>query len=128
MSQQYYAILIANSRFPQDLNISTLRCPENDVDALHELFTSEIHGFFTRAYMLKNLDSKSVERKIHEVLNVAAKEDLLLIYYSGHGKLDRHGKLYLATSDTEEPFLKSTSISLEHIRNLIEDTRSSKVV
>jgi hypothetical protein len=128
MSERRFAILIASSRFPDDPKLEDLRCPENDVDGLNEILTSKDHGEFTDTFVLKNKPHHQVLRNIESVLNDASKEDLVLIYYSGHGKLDRAGRLHLATVDTEVGTLQSTSIPAERIRSLIDNSSCNKLV
>lgn len=53
---------------------------------------------------------------------------MILIYYSGHGKLDHAGKLHLATTNTNAKYLKSTSISINFIKDLLDDSRTTKVI
>ncbi|HJS85262.1 MAG TPA: hypothetical protein VJ779_07355, partial [Acetobacteraceae bacterium] len=50
------------------------------------------------------------------------------IYYSGHGKLDRAGRLCLATADTRQGALLATSISARHLRDLVEESDCDQVV
>jgi len=77
---------------------------------------------------LKNVGSNKAIREIHKILNDAQKDDLVLIYYSGHGKLNSQGHLYLATKDTENHLLETTSISMEEIKRLMDASRSNKQV
>jgi hypothetical protein len=128
VSERRYAVLIASSQFPKEPKLQPLRCPENDVNGINKLLTSEVYGSFDESNILKNSESRAVEFKIHEVLKKATRDDLVLIYYSGHGKVDRTGRLHLATIDTSEEFLKTTSVSIGKIWELIDDSDSKKIV
>jgi hypothetical protein len=129
MEEQRYAVLIASSQYPQDPSrLHSLRCPERDVDGLNEILASEEYGYFSNISVLKNVPHYSCTRKIHEVLKSARRDDLVLIYYSGHGKLDLQGSLYLATFDTEIEALEVTSIPVESIRKYIYLSASRKVI
>jgi caspase domain-containing protein/CHAT domain-containing protein len=125
-----YAILIGNSIFPSEAKLPPLRYPENDVDALYELLTSPEHGVFApeRTFVLKNRTSQEVRERTNEVLSQAERDDLVLVYYAGHGKLNRRGKLHLATVDTRLSSLESTSFSVSGLREFIEISRSKRIV
>jgi hypothetical protein len=131
MSERRYAILIASSKYACDPErLPELRCPENDVEALSRLLTSEQHGIFDRpdVLVLRNKPSYEVLRALNRVLKQAGKNELVLIYYSGHGKLDPAGRLHLATGDTLIQELESTSIPVSSVRNYIDISPSNKVI
>ncbi len=128
MAQQRYGVLIAASQFPKEPKLPSLRAPENDVDGLNEVLTAPALGAFHKVVVLKNLPSGDVLPKILSTLRSAGKNDMVLIYYSGHGKLSRSGRLHLTTSDTEIDLLEATSISTSRIHECIENTSCNKVV
>ncbi len=127
MSGRRFAILIASSRFPNEPGLPPLQFPENDADGLSEVLRSEERGHFDDVVVLKNEHSQEVIHQIDRFLAEARKDDLVLIYYSGHGKLDR-GHLYLSTTNTQIRYLRSTSIPIETIKNLTESSLSNKKV
>jgi uncharacterized caspase-like protein len=127
VSERRYAVLIAASRFPDEPKLQPLRCPENDADGLHEVLSSKTHGDFTDAVVLKNVPHHEALLKINQVLKRAEKEDFVLIYYSGHGKLDMAGRLHLATLNTTVDALEATSIPVESIRNYVDVSPCTKV-
>ena len=58
----------------------------------------------------------------------AAQEDLVLIYYSGHGLLDGNCELYLAGRDTETA-TRSTHVEFEHdIAKVLKDQKRAVVL
>lgn len=129
MTGARYAILVASSRFPKaQEKLAPLVGPENDVEQLKEILSSHDHGNFGKIAVLKNKPSHTILQKINETLNSAAKNDLILIYYSGHGKLDVGGQLHLATVNTSMATLETTSIPLERIRTLFANSPSAKTV
>jgi len=128
VSGQRFAVLIAGSRFPEEPALSELRCPERDVDGLRELLSAKESGDFTQVTVLKNPPHSQALMTIYQVLNAAGKDDLVLIYYSGHGKLDRAGRLHLATSDTRVDALAPTAIPVHSVRDYIETSASRKVI
>src|SRR5579864_6425421 len=97
------AVLIANNLFLVEKRLNSLRCPENDVDGLKTALISKTFGLFDESavVVLKNAANSEVQLTINRVLRQALKDQLVLLYYSGHGQLDDAGRLHLATSDTQ---------------------------
>jgi len=107
--------------------LQTLRCPLNDIAGLGRLLASEKHG----AYQITEIRDGTHwagRRAIYQVLKNAARGDVVLIYYSGHGKLDEDGNLYLATRDTEVEALPPTSIPAADIKTYIAESSVSTVI
>lgn len=88
MTENRHAILIASSRFQVGSGLTSLRCPEHDVEGMREILASPDRGGFTNVLVLKNKKSHEALDEIYEVFNKAGNNDLVLIYYSGHGKQD----------------------------------------
>ncbi len=116
------AILIGSSQFPDEKSLDDLRCPENDVDGFNELLVAKEFGAFDEILTIKNERSHEALVKINRALREANSDDLTLIFYSGHGKTDRHNELYLATVDTQLKLLESTSIPFERIYSFIKNS------
>ena len=128
MTAKRYAVLVGASQFPHADALDDLRCPEHDVDDLNDVLSDPARGAFTETDVLKNRPHHVVLRAINQVLRRAEKDDLVLIYYSGHGKLDSAGRLYLAATDTEIETLESTSIPTASIKTYIDVSRTTRIV
>lgn len=126
MTGRRYAVLIASSRFPDEPALQSLSLPERDVDGMQAVLSAPDLGGFIDPIVIKNRPHHEALRKINHVLRQAEQDDFVLIYYSGHGKLDGAGRLYLATTDTELAVLESTSIPVERIRTLFDNGGSSR--
>ncbi len=128
MSGCRYAVLIGNGAFGHDQPLlRPLRCSVHDVEGLSKVLVSDQHG----AYIVtKILDATNdvVRRAIYQSLKRANRDDLVLIYYSGHGKLDDDGNLYLAAKDTAVDALPPTSIPVADIKKYAQDSLASKIV
>ncbi len=114
-----HAILIAASEFPDDPSLQALRCPKNDVEGLAEVLTSTDYGLFSDPLVFIDKPHYSVMKEVNRVFKHAGRQDQILIYYSGHGKLDDEDHLHLTMTDTEADTLEATSISIEFLRKLI---------
>lgn len=132
MSQQgrHHAILIGSSQFSSDSGFKPLRCPENDVDGMQQLLTSPEFGLFHADNLLifKNRPHYEILRAINPVFRLADPQDLILLYYSGHGELDKKDHLHLATPDSNKEDIETTSIPAERIRRLIDNHRCKRIV
>lgn len=123
-----YAVLIANSVFPKEPQLQLLRCPEKDVDGLEVVLRSSERGGFSDVSVLKNRPHHEIASNIHRVLRRAGKDDLVVVYYSGHGKLNQSGQLYLAAYDTEVSELESSAVAVGRIRDFVEVSQSRQLV
>ena len=127
MAKKRYAILIGSSRYPDEPGLTELRCPENDVDALDAVLCSPDFGCFTETFVFKNRPSHEILEKIETVLADAGRDDLVLIYFSGHGKTSI-GPLCLATANTKMKALGSTSIPVAMIKTFFDSSDTRKKV
>jgi hypothetical protein len=121
------AFLIGNQTFRPDSRLLPLQGPANDVAALARLLGDPERGKFEINQFLDK-PHHEVLPDIEHALGSAAPSDLLLIYYSGHGQLDRGGRLCLATADTRQGALLATSIPARHLRDLVEESDCDQVV
>lgn len=126
-----YAVLIGNSNFPIESGLQDLRCPENDVDGMAEVLGDKRYGGFGELLRLKNRNTADIKRETGKVFGRAGKDDLVLIYYSGHGKQDMEGQLYLATADTfalSSIELMATALPFHDVRSFIRHSKTDKVI
>lgn len=128
MAENRYGILIASSKYPGEPGLEDLRFPENDVDGMNEVLISPDHGRFTETFVFKNAPHHEILLKINQTLSAAGKNDLVFIYYSGHGKLNRLGNLCLATTNTVLNALESTSIPAETLKSYFDISDCRKKV
>lgn len=119
------AVLIGASQFPDDTKLDGLQCPEHDVDDLEVVLSDPARGAFNEVHVLKNEPHHQVLRTINQVLKRAEKDAFVLIYYSGHGKLDSAGRLYLAMTDTEIELLEATAVPAQSIKTFIDVSPST---
>ena len=65
-----------------------------------------------------------VPHQIGVTLDEIAKhaQDTLIVYYAGHGLLDRHGELYLALGDTNIDHLLHTALPFSTVRHVLLDS------
>jgi uncharacterized caspase-like protein len=126
-----YALLIGNSNYPIDSGLQDLRYPENDIDGMADVLGHKDLGGFNETVKLKNRTTGEIRKEIGKVLSQASRDDLVLFYYSGHGKQDLEGKLYLTTSDTfanDSIELISTALDIAYLCNFIKQSKANKKI
>ncbi len=124
-----YAILIGNSQFPDESDKSKLPdliCPEKDVDGLSTVLASERGEF--EVLSLKNQPSYQILRELQRKVKQANSDDLLLLYYSGHGKPNKSGLLHLTTLDTVIAELETSAIPINRVYDILGTGKAKKIV
>jgi HEAT repeat protein len=123
-----FAILIGSSEFEKDPKLTALKCPQRDVEGMREVLADEKLGSFGEIFVFKNSENDKILHQIEETFVNAGGDDHVLIYYSGHGKTDLQGRLYLTTTNTDTKKLISTSIPIETLRLFIENSSCRKII
>lgn len=128
MTEQRFAVLIGNSEFPNETGLSPLRCPPRDVQGLAKVLEAADRGQF-QVTALINKPRQDIETQLLRILNQAGTEDLVLIYFSGHGRPSNlKGQLYLAALDTQLDLLQATAVAARQIKAFIDDARCNRIV
>lgn len=122
------AFLIGNENYRPDSGVANLSGARNDVEVLSNLLSSPTIG---RYDVKKFIDRHHFEilPEIDRFLTSAAFDDLMLIYFAGHGRHDRAGRLCLATADSQVTALRATSIPVSVLFDLFKDSNcGTKIV
>jgi formylglycine-generating enzyme required for sulfatase activity len=127
MSEKRLALLIASYQY-EDPGLRQLVTPPQDAGTLAQVLQDPAMGNFDEVKMLVNEPETFVSREIARFYHQKKKDDLLLLYFSGHGVLDERGQLYLAVKDTERDFLSATAIPAAYISEAMDNSRSRRQV
>jgi hypothetical protein len=131
MADRYRALLIGNSTYPADEhNLPTLKGPVKDIAALNRALIDPGTGLFAdvEVALLPEATSTRAIRALGKFFGTATRNDVLLVYFSGHGKLDQSGRLHLCMQDTESTDLLSTAVSSARINEFADACRARNVV
>ncbi|KAA2251168.1 hypothetical protein F0L68_37710 [Solihabitans fulvus] len=126
MSGKRTALLIVTDTY-QDETFSRLRAPQADAAALADVLRDPEIGDYT-VEVLTNQPSQVARVRVNRLLNSAERDDLILLYVSGHGVKDESGRLHLVSTDTERQLLAATGVSAEFVRELIDHSNAGTVV
>ncbi len=102
--------------------------PQSDIESLASVMSDpEICGFDSVEKLL-NASMQTILDAIVDLLSEKSADDLLLLYFSGHGALDSTGQLYLAVAKTNNKRLSTSSLSSWLIKNEMNKSRSRRQV
>ncbi|NUT96501.1 MAG: hypothetical protein HOY78_31210 [Saccharothrix sp.] len=118
------ALMITAGRYA---DLPRLQAPRHDGRRLAGALADPDIGDF-RVEVLADAKADRVRRRVNEVLVEAGADDVVLLYFSGHGVKDVSGELYLATVDTRRDLLPATGVSAGFVRDLVDRCRARQVL
>ena len=122
-----YALIIGNTEY-LDPGLAQLTTPSRDAEDLARVFQDREICAFDEVKILLNQSEHVVRRTIEDFFNQKKPDDLVLLYFSGHGVRDEQGSLYLAVKNTNRARLRSTAIKSDYIREAMDQSRSKRQV
>src|SRR6266496_3174181 len=122
-----YALIIGNTEYT-DPGLAQLTAPSKDAEDFARVLKSSDICAFDDVKVLPNQLSSSVIEAIDEFFDQKRPDDLLVLYFSGHGVRDEFGSLYLAFKNTIRRRLRSTAIESDYIRKVMDQSRSKRQV
>jgi uncharacterized caspase-like protein len=129
MKEKRYAILIGCNKYPKDPDkLHELKCAENGAEKMKEVLANPERCMFDDVKLFTTEPYNEIATAIQQILTNTKRGDLVLIYYSGHGRLDNRNKLHLATSDTDVRALATTSLPVDLLKELSDDSSATKIV
>jgi DivIVA domain-containing protein len=126
MAGSSLALLIATDLY-EDATFRQLRAPSADVAALQAVLADPAIGRY-EVSLLSNAASHQVNQAIERFFSEATLDDLVLLYFSGHGFKDDAGRLYMITNDSRRQLLASTAVSAQFVREQLDRCRSRRKV
>ena len=127
MTARKIALLIGNDSY-RDPRLMPLVVPGEDVRGLEAVLADPAIGAFDEVRPLLNADRTGVAEEIERLFAQAQRDDLVLLYFSGHGLLDRLGRLYLALAETKTDRLVTSALRSDDLRDLMEEGRCQRQV
>lgn len=122
-----YALIIGNSRY-NDPGLSQLTTPGKDAADFASVLRDKDICSFDKVDILLNESSSAISEAIDVFFEQKNSDDLLLLYFSGHGVRDDLGSLYLAASNTIRTRLRSTAIKSDFIREAMDECPARRQV
>jgi hypothetical protein len=120
------ALVVATYRYA-DAGLGQLTAPEHDAEAFAAVLEDpEIAGFDVT--MLVNQPHHVVGEAIADFYGNCRRDDLTLLYFSGHGLKDDEGRLHLAMTNTRRAALMFTAISAAQLNEAMDACPSRRKV
>src|SRR5215218_4862943 len=120
------ALVVASYRY-SDPGLRQLTAPAQDAEALASVLEDrEIAGF--EVATLVNEPHHVVGEAIADFYGKARRDDLTLLYFTGHGVKDDEGRLYLAMANTRRDALMFTAISAAQLNDAMDASPSRRKV
>ncbi|OXY99186.1 hypothetical protein BEK98_04270 [Streptomyces diastatochromogenes] len=120
------ALLIATYEH-EDPGLRRLTAPAHDVEALAAVLRDpEIAGFDVRT--LVNEPHHRVGEAVADLFEGRRTDDLVLLYFTGHGLKDEDGRLYLAMRNTRRERPLFTSLPAAQVDQALSDCASRRKV
>ncbi|WP_433042475.1 caspase, EACC1-associated type [Dactylosporangium sp. CS-033363] len=118
---RYRALLIGNSRYDE---LRPLGGPRNDLTLLGAALQDGDFGMFAGADVMVRPETTIADMRdaLEGFFADAHREDVLLFYFSGHGKIDIRHTLYLCARDSRVGRLNTTAVSSRWLNDLIESS------
>src|SRR2546430_16272683 len=115
------AVLIGTSRFTGP-DLPDLPAVSNNLTSLEDVLTSPSGTGLPAEHCRVLLNSTNLAEVGDELATFAEQaRDLMLVYYSGHGVVDRWGRLNLALPGTRHNRMLGTALALSHLREVLVD-------
>lgn len=127
------AVLIGVSQYGADEEptassetLSSLNSVSANLTDVQHLLTEPDLGTFAVEHC-QLVENPKGPREIGRVLEAAGREaeDVLLVYYSGHGLVNSRGRLYLGLPGTNPSQLPWTALSFELVREALQDSQAA---
>src|SRR3954454_24399814 len=120
------ALLVATYSY-KDAGLRQLAGPAHDAEALANVLSDlEMAGF--QVTTLVNEPHHVVGEAISDFYSGCGRDDLTLLYFTGHGLKDDDGRLYLAMTNTRRNALRFTSLPAAHISDALDECSSRRKV
>jgi hypothetical protein len=120
------ALLVSTATY-SDAGLAALRAPTGDVAALADVLHDGSIGDFEVGELVDR-PTEEIKRQIEAFFADARPEDLLLLYFSGHGVLSQSRRFYFATATTSLPLLRSTAIEDGFVNDVMQHSRARSIV
>jgi formylglycine-generating enzyme required for sulfatase activity len=128
MTGRNIGLVIGTNEY-SDPKLSNLHFAVKDAEDMRAVLLNPDIGGFSEIVPLVNETKDNVKKRIEKLLlKDATSEDLVLIYFSGHGKLDFKFELNLLLKDTETNYLLTTPLHYNFITDCIEQSKCKKIV
>jgi uncharacterized caspase-like protein len=124
------ALLVGVSEYLEGLN--PLPGAVKDIEAMQRVLQHPEMGDFDDVKILSNPEPITMQEAIETLFSDRTKDELALLFFSGHGVKDESGLLYFATRLTRKnpkgDLVKATAVSAYFVQNIMSNSRCKRQV
>ncbi|MDH6059011.1 SUMF1/EgtB/PvdO family nonheme iron enzyme [Chrysosporum bergii ANA360D] len=125
------ALLIGISEYEPGL--TPLPKAVDDVEAMREVLVNPEMGGFAEedVTVLKNPQRQEMENAIYHLYANRQKDDLVLLYFSGHGVTDESGDFYFSTRQTKKnqnKLIPTTAVAATNVHLWMNKSKSKRLI
>ncbi|WP_238553716.1 caspase, EACC1-associated type [Fortiea contorta] len=103
-----------------------------DVEAMRRVLQQPEVGGFNEVKILLNPTPQEMQEAIETLFSGRKKDDLVVLFFSGHGVKDDNGKLHLATRITRKTpqgeLIRATAVPASFVQDIMSNSRSKRQV
>ncbi|WP_413199465.1 caspase, EACC1-associated type [Nostoc piscinale] len=124
------ALLIGISEYHEP-TLAPLPKAVEDVEAMRRVLENPEMGDFDDVTVLKNPKRQELEREIYNLYANRQKDDLVLLYFSGHGVTVENGDFYFSTCETQKnqnKLLPFTAVAATSVHRWMNESKSKRRV
>ncbi|MFM8924225.1 MAG: caspase, EACC1-associated type, partial [Microcystis panniformis] len=125
-----FALLIGVSEYSEGLR--SISSAIQDIEAMRRVLEHPDMGAFDQVTVLSNPDKGSMEKAVEYLFADRQRDDLVLLYFSGHGLKDQKARFFLSTRDTGRDqngdFRRATALAASKLQEYITDSRSQRQI
>ena len=124
------ALLIGVSEY--NIGLDPLPAAVKDVEAMSRVLKAPSLGGFDKVKPLINPDVQEMQWEIEHLFSNLTKDDLVVLFFSGHGIKDDTGKLFFATRITSKhsngDLIQSTAAPASFVHEIMNKSRARRQV
>ncbi|MEH1869792.1 MAG: ABC transporter substrate-binding protein [Nostoc sp.] len=124
------ALLIGVSEYEPGL--TRLPAATKDVEAMQRVLLNPQIGGFDDVTLLINPQRQAMDEAIERLFSDRQRDDLVLLFFSGHGIKDEKGNLYFAACNTKKSdkgeLVKATTVSADSVHRVMSNSRCKREV
>jgi hypothetical protein len=126
-----FAVVIGASQYA-DERIPKLPACVNDAKALYETLTDPAIGMFSKENVTLLTDQQVTKENVIDALDQlgrrAGQQDLVVVFFSGHGATDERGRAYWVMNNTQIDKLRATALAETDITELLGEVKTTRLV
>lgn len=128
---QAYALIIGISSYGNLPQSAQLKFADADAQELQEFLIGEKGGFRPENVTLlvnEQAGHEQILRELAKIQNLSGPDSIALIFFAGHGLVNKSGQAFLVAADTKLDDLLNTGIDMKLFNSTVQSMRSRSAI